>query len=239
MKKEKPFFRKIFQDAGAGRILDIACGTGQHAIMFSSWGLSVSASDVSSEMVELARENSLKAGVEVELAVAGLEEVDKFFSPGYDVITCVGNSLPHVRSYEGLTQVAGAVSNLLRDEGVFALQIRNYRRVYEKNEKFMPLNSRVIGGKEYFYLRVTELKEEWITFNIIVLEKNHLGEGSYRVFSEKLKPWMLDDIADVLKKAGIKITGIYGNMKFDPFDPLESTDLVIIAQKTAAMAGGL
>lgn len=238
MEREKTFFRKIIQDAGAGRILDIACGTGQHAIMFSSWGLSVSASDASIEMVELARENAVKAGAEVEFAVAGLDEVDKPFNPGFDVITCVGNSLPHVRSYEGLTKVAGAVSNLLRHEGVFALQIRNYKRVYEKNEKFMPMNSYVNGEKEYFYLRMTELEEEWITFNIIVLEKNHLGEGSYRVFSEKLKPWMFEDIAGALNTAGLKITGVYGNMKFAPFKPVESTDLVITAQKTSAMAGG-
>lgn len=238
MEREKPFFRKIFQDAGAGRILDIACGTGQHAIMFSSWGLLVSASDASDEMVALARENSVKAKAEVEFAVAGLSEVDKFFSPGFDLITCIGNSLPHVRSYEELTKVADAVSNLLRDEGTFTLQIRNYKRVYEKNEKFMPVNSYVDGEKEYIYLRITELEEEWITFYIIVLEKNHLGEGSYRLFSEKLKPWMFDDIAGALTKAGLNIKGVYGNMKFDPFDPLESTDLVITAQKTAALAGG-
>lgn len=239
LEREEPFFRKIFQDAGASRILDLACGTGQHAIMFSKWGLSVYAADASSEMVQLARKNSVEAGVKIEFTTAGLEEVDQFFTPGFDVITCMGNSLPHIRSKEGLTKAAGAVSRLLRDDGVFTLQIRNYRRIYEKNEQFMPVNHRVDTDKEYYYLRMTELEQEWITFNIIVLEKNHLGEGSYRVFSEKLKPWMFEDIDAALNKAGLKITGVYGNMKFDPFDPLESPDLVITAKKTAVLAGGL
>ena len=52
---ESPFFRRIVDRIGAKRLVDVACGTGQHALMFHSWGLQVEAADVSSEMIQTAR----------------------------------------------------------------------------------------------------------------------------------------------------------------------------------------
>jgi len=39
--REAPFFRDLFDGIGVNRLADVGCGTGKHAIMFSSWGQSV------------------------------------------------------------------------------------------------------------------------------------------------------------------------------------------------------
>lgn len=233
LKREAPFYQKIFAEAKALRVLDSACGTGRHAIMFDSWGLSVEASDVSEEMIVRARKNAELAGSRAQFKVANLMELDKVFTCSFDVITCMGNSLPHLKTTEELNQAFSSVSHSLRPSGLFVTQLRNYERVYEKEEKFMPLNSKTEGSKEYLYLRMSELGEQLVTFNIIVFEKDENGQWSYRVESEELRPWSLEKIEPELRDAGFCITGIYGSLNFEEFQPLESTDLVIIAKKTA------
>ncbi len=229
--REAPFFKKLFADAGAGKVLDTACGTGRHAIMFCLWGLTVAASDISPEMISVARENALAAGCQIEFQAVGLEELDKVFQPGFDAVTCMGNSLPHIRTRTGLVRAFSAISNLLKNSGLFALQIRNYRRVYARNEKFMPLNARAEGGREYLYLRMNELGEDFVTFNIIIITRDEAGKWSFRVESEKLAPWTDTDIEAALNEAGLAVCERYGNFAFGPYKPLESTDLVVIARK--------
>ncbi len=35
--REAPFFKKIFAETKPGKLLDTACATGHHALMFYSW----------------------------------------------------------------------------------------------------------------------------------------------------------------------------------------------------------
>jgi len=231
LKREEPFFKKIFSDNSTTSVLDTACGTGRHAIMFSSWGLDVGASDISSRMISQARENAAAAGRQVDFRVARLAQVDKVFNRKYDVVTCIGNSLPHIKKNVDLLKVFKGASRVTSNRGIYVLQIRNYHRVYERNERFMPLNTRTMEGKEYLYLRTNELGKEFITFNIIVLNRDEKGKWSYRVESEQLKPRFTKDIEKALKSSGFSVDGIYGDIKFGAFEPSNSTDLIIIARK--------
>lgn len=231
LKREAPFYKKIFFDVKASKILDTACGTGRHAILFSSWGMEVHAADASGDMIRKAKENAKNAEANICFREAGLDDLDKEFSSGFDVVTCMGNSLPHITTSGSLRRVFGAASNVLRPGGIFAMQIRNYRRVLERNEKYMPLNTFVDGGKEYLYLRMTEPLEGLVTFSIIVLQKDEEGKWSFDVKSEKLKPWVYEDIENILTDTGFTISGVYGNLDFGPYIPPESKDLVVIAQK--------
>jgi len=64
------------------------------------------------------------------------------------------------------------------------------------------------------------------------LVKDEAGNWSYRVESEILRPWTSQDIEINLNKTGFLITGMYGNYGFGSYNPLDSTDLVIVARKS-------
>ncbi|MHB9094351.1 MAG: methyltransferase domain-containing protein, partial [Eubacteriales bacterium] len=185
----------------------------------------------SSDMIAAARRNAEEAGGTIDFKTAGLAEIDRVFSPGFDVVNCMGNSLPHLKSKESLLKAFSSVAGVLKPGGFFLLQVRNYHRVYARNERFMPLNSRAEGDREYLYLRMIDLGEEFLNFNIVVLSKNEAGKWSYRVESEKLKPWKFSDIEPCLQKNGFAVSGVFGDFGFGPFEPLESTDLIVIARK--------
>ncbi len=183
-------------------------------------------------MIDMARANALHAGNSIDFRVAGLTEIHRIFaSRKFDFITCIGNSLPHLKTAEDLTEAFQAVNALLEDDGRYVLQIRNYHRIYAANERFMPLNSYQEEGKEYLYLRINDLDPEFVTFNILIFSRDETGNWNYRVESEKLKPWVCRDIEAGLQNAGLEVTGVYGDMSFGLYDPEKSQDLVITAGK--------
>lgn len=232
LKRETPFFQKVFSEVNAAKVLDAACGTGRHAILFASWGLKVFGLDVSKDMIAKARQTAAEAGIDVDFRTGGIEEADSEFSVEFDAVTCIGNSLPHVRSQKELKQAFVSLRNVLKPGGLILLQLRNYHRVIAREEKFMHLNTRVENGKEFLYLRMTEMGNELVTFNIIVLVKDEAGNWSYRVESEKLKPWFAQDIEASLNETGFSIIGVYGDFEFGSFDPRDSADLIIVARKS-------
>ncbi|MBU7005927.1 class I SAM-dependent methyltransferase [Phosphitispora fastidiosa] len=69
--REAPFFKRLFAERVSGKVLDTACATGRHALMFGSWGLQVAASDASSEMIDRARANALNSGYDYGNGIPG------------------------------------------------------------------------------------------------------------------------------------------------------------------------
>ena len=60
LSNEIPFFQTIFKENGCKKILDCACGTGQHAIALARMGFSVSGSDIDPKAIRIARKNARK-----------------------------------------------------------------------------------------------------------------------------------------------------------------------------------
>src|SRR5512137_1743436 len=67
---ELPFLERLFRFHGVRRVLDTACGTGQHAIALARLGYQAAGTDLSAPMVESARQNAATAGVQVHFYVA-------------------------------------------------------------------------------------------------------------------------------------------------------------------------
>jgi len=54
---QKSFFEKLVGDYSVSRVLDCACGTGWHLSMFHDMGLTSFGSDISPEMLAMAKKN--------------------------------------------------------------------------------------------------------------------------------------------------------------------------------------
>jgi ubiquinone/menaquinone biosynthesis C-methylase UbiE len=61
------FFRSLFADHGVKTVLDCACGAGHELIIFKQLGSRPTGSDLSPAMLDLAKKNLTKAGVDLPL----------------------------------------------------------------------------------------------------------------------------------------------------------------------------
>jgi len=231
---ELPFFERLFQKQlagrdGAPRILDAACGTGQHAIALAQRGYEVLGADLSAAMIERARANAAAAGVPVEFAVTGLGEMASLEAT-FDVVLCLGNSLPHLFSAEAVRAALADFAAVMHPGGVLLLQNRNFDRVWAARERFMGPQSYQDENSEWLFLRFYDFHEETLTFNMIRLRRTEDG-WAQDVEATELRPIFGNDLAQALAGVGLGDMTFYRGCDGSPFDPAQSGDLIAVARK--------
>lgn len=228
LKREKPFFKRIFKEYGVKRILDTACGTGMHAIAFHDWGYHVTGSDLNGKMVEKSRENAGERGI--EFIQAGFTDMEKVGGM-YDAVTCLGNSLPHVLADDDLLASLASMYGAILPGGVLIIHGNNYDRVLALKERFMPLATGKRGNQTYLFIRFFDFHDDdLLTFNVLTLE-NDSNEWQMHPDSSTHKALTRGLLQHMLEKTGFVNIQIYGGYPDQPFDPIESDNLIITAQR--------
>jgi ubiquinone/menaquinone biosynthesis C-methylase UbiE len=107
------------------RLIDLGCGTGRLLIPFARRGFRVLGVDLSSEMLAVAREKAMAAGVEINLLQANLTELDSLRDESFDYATCLFSTLGMVAGAAQRQQVVAHAFRLLRPGGRFLLHVHN------------------------------------------------------------------------------------------------------------------
>lgn len=103
------------------RILDLACGTGSHALAFEKHGYEVVAVDSSPDMLTRARQKAADTGASVEFIEQDMRGLA--LSAGhFDAVVCLFDSLGYAVSNNALADVLRSVHRHLRPEGMFVLE---------------------------------------------------------------------------------------------------------------------
>jgi len=211
------------------RLLDVACGTGHHAIALARRGYEVLGADLSTAMVERARANAAAAGVPARFVVAGFGHLAEL-GETFDGVLCLGNSLPHLLTAEALAQALADFAAVLRPGGLLLLQNRNFDRVWRQRERFMGPQSYQGEDGERLFVRFYDFHQQTLTFNMIRLRRTEDG-WAQNVESTELRPIFRDDLAAALRAAGFGSLGFYGGCDGSSFDPARSGDLIVVAHK--------
>ena len=231
--REERFFRPLFETHSVRSVLDCACGTGMHAVAFAQWGLASAGADLSPVMIEHARANVLAAGVPVDMRVAGFGHMAESFDRSFDAVTCLGNSLPHVREESSLRACLADFRAILSPGGILVIQNRNYDRLLRERQRFLPLTARTDADGETLFLRITDFpdsaSEESVDFTLITLRKTG-GAWSQSTQTTPLRALRRATLEAALMAAGFSSFKTYGAFSGAPFDSPGSTDLVIVAR---------
>ncbi len=227
--KERPFFKKIFDEYNSSRVLDTGCGTGNHAIEFIKMGVEVVGVDISQKMIERARLNAKTEQVSIQFEVAAFQDLTQKITGKFDTIVCIGNNLPLVLDEFGIRRSLQNMYQMLTDNGICIIQIQNYERILGKSQRFLPLKTAIQGDKEYLFFRMLDLHDDPLDFHIVTFERTNQEKWSYSIQSTKLKPWKKTQLEKFLIDAGFKSMEFYGAYSFEKYNEQISTDLIIVA----------
>ena len=214
-------------------ILDTACGTGMHAIALAKAGHRVSAADLFPEMIAKSQQNANRAGVQVHFKTAGLGEMAQSFGQAqFDLLLCLGNSLPHLTSEQELIASLQDFAATLRSGGMLFIQNRNFDMVMQRQERWMEPQTYQSNEDEWIFQRFYDfLPDGLIRFNIVTVQRQANSEWQSAVNSTLLRPQLSSELQQHLLAAGFREIYAYGSMQAEPFSSDSSGNLIITAIK--------
>ena len=237
---ELPLIKRLSSEADippGGRLLDAACGTGQHTLALSQAGYQAAGSDLSTGMVEQANAHAAQMSLDVPFEVADFEDLAEVYagSPLYpfDALLCLGNSLPHVPDGGALGRALSNFAACLRPDGLLLLQNRNFDAVMASRQRFMEPQFHREGDREWLFVRFYDfLPDGMIDFHVLTLHRTS-SEAAWQQQpgSTRLMPLLQDTMEAALTEAGFEHITLYGGMDGAPFDPQTSGNLVIAARR--------
>jgi SAM-dependent methyltransferase len=240
---ELPFIEERLRAKKAVSVLDVACGTGMHALALAERGYEVVGVDSSPGMIKRARTNAAEAGMDVRFEVAGfgdlahtlggrLPQSRKPFETGFDAVLCLGNSLPHVLSTVELVQALADFAGCLRTAGLLLIQNRNFDAVLARRDRWMPLQSHKESGNEWLFLRFYDFEADGtLTFNVLTLRRKEVGEWDQNLTSTRLWPLTQEELTEALEAIGFEAITCWGDMEGAAFDPEISGNLIVTAKR--------
>jgi 2-polyprenyl-3-methyl-5-hydroxy-6-metoxy-1,4-benzoquinol methylase len=113
--------KKHSKGAPVRTILDIACGTGSHAQILAKHGIQVVGSDISADMVSIAKSKARGANPRyINRDMRKLGHIDTF-----DAVICMFAALNYITNYSDLERILKGVTDNLKPGGLFFCDVWN------------------------------------------------------------------------------------------------------------------
>ncbi len=213
------------------RLLDVACGTGSHAVELSRLGFAVTGIDSSREMLRRARR---KARMAKRAIAFECQDLAKLSLPGasFDVVTCLFDSIGYLHTDARISRALRRVRDLLEPGGLLFMEVWHAPAMLEG---FEPIRIRRVRGKGVEGVRIGETR---------LRTERKVGEVRYEVFHKKKNgPWrhflethvtrffIRSEITDLLRGAGFRIDRILGGYSESAQANNDAWHLMVIAKR--------
>jgi SAM-dependent methyltransferase len=203
-----------------GRVLDMPCGVGRHAVELADRGFEVTGVDATAPYLDTARERAAEAGVDVEFVTADMRE---FRRP--DTFDLAVNLYTSFGYFEDRADDELAAHNI-------------YESLVPGGKLVMSLTSKeVLAGKFQergwseqdgtYLLEDREVTDDWCRMeNRWVL----VSDGETREFSVSHRLYSAYELSELLREVGFSAVEVYGDLDGRNFDE-DAERLVVVAEK--------
>lgn len=202
-----------------GLIADLGCGTGSFCLEMAQRGYEMIGIDISSEMLGIAGDKALKAGVDILLLNQDMTSFELYGT--VDAITCLLDSINYVTRKKELTRLFRLVNNYLNPGGLFIFDINSCYKFENilSNNVFCEVDDELTYIWQNSYDKSKKLCRFDLTF---FAQKGEL----YRRFDETHyeRCYETEELTEMLYLAGLDVCGVYGAFKFRK--PSEKCDRV-------------
>ena len=226
LEREGPFLLDCLGRAPGSRVLDLACGTGIHALFFAGHGADVTACDVSKEMIDHAARTRPHPSIRYEVG-----DMRRLTEGTWDLIVCLGNSLSLLHDADELDATLAGVRDHLGKGGLFLSQTLNYASEAAQSPRHRieraPIeNGEVVVAKDL----VPHGDRTFLAMSFFVDQASRVDTVSETAV---LRNWRFEELGEAAERAGLRMEGVFGGFDRSPYDPRSSGDLIaLFAQAT-------
>ncbi len=231
---EIPMLLKQLDRTEGKRVLDLACGTGRHAIALAQAGATVVGVDNSQVMIQLAKQSAIEHGVDIQFILADMQEIMGLGIDNFDMITCLGNSLALLPSLDALRHVIESVERMMALGGAFVFQVLNAEVVNRPDITPLPIRTGVTdSGERTIFVRFFDNSDIEKDHSVLVLCALFGMNGNWRttLTTQKVLRLRTGLLSTYLYDAGLRCIEVYSDFKGSKFHPESDRDIVVAARR--------
>jgi ubiquinone/menaquinone biosynthesis C-methylase UbiE len=222
-----------FSERPVQRVLDIACGTGSHAIELEKLGYEIVGSDLSEDMLARAREKAGTTSSAIRFERHDMRTLDVGARP-FDAVLCLFDAIGHVQTTAAIKQTFGAVHRHLRDDGLFVLEFWHAAAMAGRHD---PQRVRRWGTEHGEILRLSEttvdLALQCATVQHAIYDLRRDGTYQTAVERQVNRFFSLQEMSTLLDDCRFDVLKYYSGFSPDENLTPDSWHIVLVARRRA------
>jgi SAM-dependent methyltransferase len=195
---------KILQTQGSERVLDMACGSGRHSLELRRRGFEVVGTDISSDLIEIARRDAADADLEVEFVEADLRALD--YEDEFDLVLNLNDgAIGYLESDEENRRSFEVIARALKPGGRNLVQLPNvlYARERLPQRSWIPASSMIELVEHRWNKKAKRLEGLMVAARFGEVLENLDGiEFSQRLYS-------VEELRDIYASVGMELLRVY------------------------------
>ena len=225
--QEVDFIEAALAPAPGDSVLDLACGSGRHAIRMAQRGYRVTGVDFNPRYLELAAAEAGRAGVTVEWIARDMRALD--FTARFDRVYSFFTSFGYYSDEEN-EEVLGRIARALRPGGRLLLDMMN-RDFLLTHPQQRTWSQREDGALLMEEISL-DLRTSRVTSRLTLIDPDR-GAGPVKQFD--LRAYTCAELTALLRRSGLAVREVWGGADRSPYST-ESRRLTLLAE-TAQHAG--
>jgi SAM-dependent methyltransferase len=200
-----------------GRIVDIACGKGRHAIYLNKKGFDVMGLDIARDSIEFAG-NSENETLHFALHDMRRPFVTNYFDAALNLFTSFG----YFKTEHEHELAVRTMCLAVKKNGVVVIDFLNAQTVLRN---IIELEEKKLEGISFLIKK--QLKGQRLIKDI-----DFDAEGTHFHFEENVQMLRLKDFEKYFEHAGLRMVDIFGDYSLHPFRPEQSERLIMVGVKS-------
>ena len=186
-------------------VLELGCGTGITAINLAKLDKTVYATDLSKQMLEVAKENAMSANVDLMLAKADM--TDFAINEPVDLVLCLCDSLNYVTNPKKVLRTFKNVHQALKRNGTFIFDVHSLHKV---NHTFLDYKEEQQDDEFYFKWEVKKMGEGKISHRVQI---DDFENDEHVLETHEQVTMRVGQYIELLEKAHFKHIEYYSDFK--------------------------
>jgi len=222
-----------FGEGGSKKLLELACGTGRHALEMEKLGYKVTATDYSADMLSQAKQKAVAAASAVDFRQQDMRALNIPEAP-FDAVMCLFDSIGYVATNENIFKVLQSVHQHLKPGGLFIFEFWHAPAMLKN---FDPLRVRrwKLADREVLRISETILEDAQQLAHVSYSVYEFLPDQTYKTLSETQtnRFFLLQEMKAFLAHSGFEALKAFNG--FSPDETIsDSTWHVVMAARRSA-----
>ncbi|WP_452224758.1 class I SAM-dependent methyltransferase [Lacinutrix chionoecetis] len=195
-----------------GKILDLACGKGRHAIYLNKMGYNVTGVDLSENSIAYAKQ------FENETLKFEVHDMCKPYHEQFDAVFNLFTSFGYFTNEEDNLNTIKAIKADLNDTGFGVIDFLNSNYIIDN---LVTENTKVVEG-------IAFNQKRYVENGYIIKDISFTAENQEFKFQERVRAFTLEDFEVLFDNAGVHLLDVFGDYKLNKYHKNNSERLILI-----------